>query len=251
LDVYPTSGNVQQGNNLLTNITITYIHGSPETITLSASGGPIGTNYFFFNQTGTPTSSKIFTTNLTINVPSSASSNQYLMNITSTSNSGKTHSTSCTLSVLNAEIQVSGTVIAKSSDDIYPTQIQFVSSATNKTYTAVVITTPASPSAAMLIQQGTYSVSLPNQQTYHVICIWTRLVGPWVSPSDAATGTFDGGTLTVNGAAGVTSIKQDYSGYLFNRNLKTSRSYAFRFKTIRSLSRSSTSMALALVDTSQ
>ena len=212
LEVNPTSGIVQQGNSLLTNITLTYVQGSPETVTLGASGGPDGAIYSFSNPKGTPTFINAFTSNLTISIPSSTATNSYSVNVTATANNGKIYFQSYTLTVLDGTIQVSGTVAAKSSDDIYPTQIQFVNTATNLTYTAIVKTTAGSPPTPRLIQQGTYVISLPNQQSYHVICTWTRLVGPWVSPSDAVTGIFDGGTLYVNVAVGVTSMTRDFSG---------------------------------------
>ena len=59
LDVYPSSGTVQQGTSLLTNITIAYVQGSPQTVTLNASGGPDGTTYSFSSPTGSPNFSNI------------------------------------------------------------------------------------------------------------------------------------------------------------------------------------------------
>jgi len=75
----------------------------------------------------------------------------------------------------------------------HPTQIQFVNTATSLTYTATVNT-----------DNGFYTISLPNQQSYNVICRWQGLLG--------SSGTFDGGTLYVNSGVGVTSITKDYSG---------------------------------------
>ncbi len=210
--VYPSRGTVQQGSSLQISVNLTYLQGTPEAVTLRASGGPEGTSYSFSNQTGTPTEAAPFTCNLTVMVPASASTEAYLINVTAAADKGKIYSLPLELSVLNVNIQVSGTVTVRSSEPIYPTEIQFVNTATNQTYTAIVTTTPTSPSAAMLIQQGTYSISLPNHQIYHATCTWTRLFGPWISPSDALHGTFVGGTLDIDCGVGVTSITRDYSG---------------------------------------
>jgi hypothetical protein len=53
-------------------------------------------------------------------------------------------------------------------------------------------------------------ISLPNQQSYKVICTWDRLFGPWSTESDAPNGTFSGGTLNVNCAAGVSSLTTSF-----------------------------------------
>jgi hypothetical protein len=136
LGVYPTNGTVQQVSSLVTNINVTYIQGSPQNVTLTASGGPDGTVYDFSKQTGTPFNSGGFTSNLTINVPAMASTDIYTVNVTSTAVNGKTYSNAYTLTVLNAEIQVSGTVVLNSRNDIVPSQIEFVNG--NSTYTAAV-----------------------------------------------------------------------------------------------------------------
>ena len=54
LDVSPTSGTVQQGNSIQTTVTIISVQGSPETVTLSASGGPNGATYSFDKVSGIP-----------------------------------------------------------------------------------------------------------------------------------------------------------------------------------------------------
>ncbi len=211
--VSSSSNTVQKGGSLQINVNVTYLRGEPETVALSASGGPDGATYSFSNQTGTPTNIAPFSCNLTIMVPASASTEIYVINVTACAANGKNYSLPFELSVLDADIQVSGTVTVKSSEPIYPTEIQFVNVATNQTYKAIVNTTPSSPSAAVLVQQGRYSISLPNHESYRVTCTWTRLLGPWgVSPSDELHGTFEGGTLDVDCAGGVTSIVRDYSG---------------------------------------
>ncbi len=211
--VSSSSNTVQKGGSLQINVNVTYLQGTPETVALGASGGPDEATYSFSNQTGTPTDIAPFSCDLTVMVPASASAEIYVINVTACAANGKNYSLPFEVSVLDVDIQVSGTVIVKSSEPIYPTEIQFVSVATNQTYKAIVNTTPTSPSAAVLVQQGRYSISLPNHQSYRVTCTWTRLLGPWgVSPFDELHGTFDGGTLDVDCEVGVTSIVRDYSG---------------------------------------
>ena len=65
-----------------------------------------------------------------------ASTDIYTVNVTSTAVNGKTYSNAYTLTVLNAEIQVSGTVVLNSRNDIVPSQKEFVNG--NSTYTAAV-----------------------------------------------------------------------------------------------------------------
>ena len=210
--VSPSSSTVQQGSSLQLTVNVTYLQGTPEAVSLSASGGPNGTAYRFSNQTGTPTDIDPFSCNLTVMVPASASTDMYVINVTASTAKGKNYSLPCELSVLDADIQVSGTVTIKSTEPIYPTEIQFVNTATNQTYKAIVNTTQSSPSAAVLVQQGRYSISLPNHQSYRVTCTWTRAPVPWGSPSAELHGTFDGGTLDVDCGVGVTSLARDYSG---------------------------------------
>ncbi len=213
LAVSSSSNTVQKGGSLQINVSVTYLQGAPETVALSASGGPDGATYSFSNQTGTPTAIAPFSCNLTVMVPASASVEIYVINVTAAAANRKTYSLPCEISVLDVDIQVSGTVTVKSSEPIYPTEIQFVNTATNQTYKAIVNTTPSSPSSAVLVQQGRYSISLPNHQSYRVTCTWTRLLGPWgVSPTDELRGTFDGGSLDVDCAVGVTSIVRDFPG---------------------------------------
>jgi hypothetical protein len=212
MEVYPASGSVQQGSSLQITLDVTYLQGTPETVALRAYGGPDGTTYTFLNQTGTPTPNASFTSNLAVKVPASGSTGVYHVNVTSAAENGKTYSALCELLVMNADINVAGSVTVRSSEPIYPTEIQFINTATNQTYTTIVITKASSPPAAVLIQKGTYSILLPNHQSYRVTCTWTRLFGPWISPSDAFHGTFDAGILSVDCGVGVTSMAEDYSG---------------------------------------
>jgi len=208
LGIYPTNGTVLQGCPSTTSVNVTIVQGSPEAVTLTASGGPNGTVCDFTNQTGTPALNGVFTSNLTISIPSSAPKGTYLVNVTSTAANGKNYTASYTLSVVNAEILVSGTVNLSSSPTIVPSQIEFVNAHSN--YTAYVHFDLINYSG--LIQHGTYSISLPNQQTYSVICVWSDFSGTVPGFSSITTGTFDWGTLAVIGGVGDTSMTRDYTG---------------------------------------
>jgi len=95
----------------------------------------------------------------------------------------------------NEVIQVSGTVTT-TGWEIPPTQIQFTNTATGLTYTAV--------------QNGSYTISLPNLQSYNVICTWGGLA--FNSSGIAISGIqMVPGTLKVNAGVGVTSMTQDFS----------------------------------------
>ena len=94
----------------------------------------------------------------------------------------------------NEIIQVSGTVTA-TGFEIPPTQIQFTNTATGLTYAATV-------------QNGSYSISLPNQQSYNVICTWGGLT---FNATGIAISGIQMGTLNVNAGVGVTSMTQDFS----------------------------------------
>ena len=95
----------------------------------------------------------------------------------------------------NEVIQVSGTVTT-TGWEIPPTQIQFTNIATGLTYTAV--------------ENGSYTISLPNLQSYNVICTWGGLT--FNSSGIAISGIqMMPGTLKVNAGVGVTSMTQNFS----------------------------------------
>jgi hypothetical protein len=212
LSGYSTNGTTKQGNSLVTSFAIDYVNGTPEQVTLFASGGPNGTTFTFGSQTGTPTKSNPFNFTLTIAVPAQAPSDIYAINITSTASNSRTNSISYALTVLNAEIQVSGRVTANQFDDMWPTKIEFASTANNETYSADVHTTSGSRSSGGLIQTGTYSVSLPNHQSYRVICSWVEfaMFSPPASGGQGS-GTFEGANLIINGGVGEASVSANYS----------------------------------------
>jgi hypothetical protein len=185
LNVSPTGGTVMQGRSIQTSVSLSLSNGSPEQVTLSASGGPSDVTYDFSPSTGSPD----FTSTLTITIPNSVPTDAYTVTVTA-SGGGKTYSNTYTISVLSARITVSGTVTA-TGIGASPTGIQFISEETGLTYTGS-------------MNGNSYSISLPNQQAYNVVCSWRGFLGN--------TGTFDGGTLTVNAGVGSTTMTQNFAG---------------------------------------
>lgn len=185
LSVTPAGGTVMQGKSIQTSVSIALSSGSPEQVTLSASGGPNGVTYNFETPKGSPD----FTSTLTVSVPDSVPTSAYSFTVTATGG-GKTYSTSYTLSVLSAKVTVSGTITTIGLGT-HPSGIKFVNTETGLTYTGA-------------LNGNSYSITLQNQQAYAVTCSWQGLL--W------STGEFSGGTLTVDAGVGTTMMIQDFSG---------------------------------------
>ena len=115
LEVYPVNGTVRQGNNVSTNVKITYLQGSSQNVTLTSTG-PKGVTFNFSNQTGTPSLGDMFTSNLTINVPDWVPTGVYSINVTSYVVNGEMNSCEYSLLVLDAEIHLSGTAVVNSNN---------------------------------------------------------------------------------------------------------------------------------------
>lgn len=216
LTVYPSNGSLKQGSTAITEVNVTYVKGVGETVTLEAFGGPEGATYAFSNQTIDLTSDRSLTSNLSIDIPSSAVAGIYLVNVTTTAENGKTYIVSYTLTILNVEIQVSGTITDNSNNQAWPTQIQFVPQ--TKTYNISSFTTSVNLDLTHfngIINHGTYSIALPIQENYTVIITWNAWppneIGPLPNPSDIQSGTVVYGTITINCSIGVTSITQDFT----------------------------------------
>lgn len=126
---------------------------------------------------------------MTITLPSNAPTAAYSLTITALGG-GVSRSAVYTISVLSARVTVSGTVTTTGLGT-HPTAIQFVNTVTGATFTAAVVS-------------NSYSIELPNQQTYSVTVSWSGLLG--------ASGSFDAGTLRVNAGVGTTTMSQNFSG---------------------------------------
>lgn len=203
-----------QAQNLTIAVQATCIEGQPEPITLSVNGGPNGTLYQFSNQTGTPTQTRPFTSNLTIHIPQSTSSGVYLIDLASNASTQTSH-VSFNLTILNAEIQVFGNVTIDSKVylegvtlDVIPTYIVFGSNTTGETYQAKVhrfTDTDLAPG-----RTGNYSIILPNQQNYHVefLCF---TYDHFIPVARVATNV-DRGHYTVSCGEGINSVMVDFIG---------------------------------------
>jgi hypothetical protein len=210
LSVFPINGTAMQGETIETNITVTYLQGQPQPVTLAATNNSTFAQINLSNATGIPRPNEPYISNLTIQILDSAQSSILSINVTGNSNNKNKYSTAYSLEILNSQIQISGTVSTPSKiASIYPIKLQFVNLKTNITYNAT-LQYPSLPKASTLQQQAIYNISLPNQQTYRVIGTWGRLYGPWSSSSDLPEGTFDCGILQVDCRVGETTINKDY-----------------------------------------
>jgi hypothetical protein len=180
-----SSGTVMQGNSIQTTVNINGVSGNPQTVTLSGDSGTSGIQCSFNPASNTPD----FSSTLTMSVPTSTPTSAYSVTITATGG-GATHSTSYTISVLSAQVYVSGTVVTTGLGT-HPTQIQFADQQTGLTYTGS-------------LSDTSYSITLQNQHTYTVTVSWAGLL--WSS------GTYNGGSLYVNAGVGVTTQTANYSG---------------------------------------
>ena len=177
MSVYPANGTVQQGKNVTANLDITYLQRSIQNVTLTANGGPNGTTFMFSTQTGTLSVNDSFVGTVLIYVPESAIAGTYRVNITSTAATGKTYSDQYELTVQNVEIQVSGKIYVDSSNNTFPTQIQFLSHAS--TNPAPSTSAPVRLNVGVLFSGvetiGDFTVSIANQQMYTVIIKWESI----------------------------------------------------------------------------
>jgi hypothetical protein len=180
---------IMQGENTVDSVTVELTsipNGFVPSVSLSADSGSSGIQCTFDVMSGSPT----FYSNVAISVPDSTSTGAYSVIVTGTGG-GMTHSSALTISVLSAKVYVSGTV-KTTGTGTSPTQIQFVDTQSDLTYTASLSGT-------------SYSVNLQNEHTYTVTVTWKGLLGN--------TGTYNGGSLYVYAPVGSTSMtQQNFSG---------------------------------------
>jgi hypothetical protein len=200
LALNPDNDAVTLGGNTTITVEATYLNGTIHPITLSASGGPDGTTYSFTQQTVEPSKTKAASSNLTINVPSSAAAGTYAINITAATAEGKANIKTYTLVVLSDEILVKGKVTANRWIGVYPTKIAFINVNTNEVYTAPV-------EAASGSQTGTYNITVPNHQIYKIICSCNYTPASGHSSFRA----FEPMWFTVDCAPGVATLTKDFT----------------------------------------
>lgn len=175
LDISPSNATVMQGNSVQIKVTVTYLQGLPENVTLSLAGVPrIGdytADYSFSPRQGSPSNESSFNSTLTIHVSGAVPTNTYNITVNSAANNGKTYSSPYTLSVISSEVLLSGRIDARIG--CVPTQMIFerlsAAGATIETFTAPV-------------ESGQFNITLPNSQ-------WYAVSYNWVSPDGASSGT--------------------------------------------------------------
>ena len=215
LRIYPNNGTIMQAQNLTIKVDATYLKGTPEPVTLSASGGPNGTIYQFSSQTGTPNATQPFSSNLTIFAPALAASGSYFIDISSNANTQTSRAT-FNLIVVSVEIQVSGTVTIISQVtingviiDVIPTDILFESNTAGQAYQAKInrfTDTSFAPG-----KTGNYSISLPNQQSYRV-GFYCFSYPHFVPVFRVATSSNENSYFTVDCDAGIDSMIANFTG---------------------------------------
>lgn len=166
LEVASVNGTVLQGNSVNVNVSISYLQGDPENITLTASGIPVNTDYSFSQSRGFPTNNNTFNSILTLYVPKTVPTDSYLITINSTAENGKSYTFPYTLFVLDSGILVSGRV--DGGVDVIPTEIMFrvvenSGELTNKFTT--------------LVEDGNYEIYLLNNKFYYFAVCWEKLDG--------------------------------------------------------------------------
>jgi hypothetical protein len=186
MSISSSSGTVLQGESQSISVYVTYVSGKYDNVALSGNVGSSGIQCSFDPATSTPD----FTSKLTMSVPSSTPTEVYSIVVTAQS-SNVTRTAAYTMSVLSAQVVVTGKVTTVGLGT-HPTQIQFVDSQTGVTYTG------------SMSEDGAYYITLQNQHSYNVVCYWSGLLG--------ISGTFEGGSLYVNAPVGYTTMSKDFSG---------------------------------------
>jgi len=143
---------VIQGNNLQAKVYVASI-GKAENITLTSNSSSSGINCIFEPSTGESN----FTSILAVNVPDSTPTGNYSIIITAFG-TGQEQKASFVVSVLSANVTVSGSIIVYHLW-IPPTEVQFINTETQVVYKAP-------------INNNSYCISLPVNQTYGIEGDW-------------------------------------------------------------------------------
>ena len=146
-----------QGNDIQDNVTIIYLQGLAENITLNATGLPPDANYIFSKFERSTTNNNTLTSKLTVHISKTVALDSYNITVKSTADSGKTYSALYNLLVISKEVSVSGTITTNK--ERTPTQITFQllwkPNASTQTFTAP-------------IQSGSYEINFPNNEFFAV-----------------------------------------------------------------------------------
>jgi hypothetical protein len=187
LTISPTYDTIMQGESVKIYMSVAFVEGSLENVTLNVSGIPVHA-YAAFNQPqGSPTNSSAFNSTLTITTSTALPSSTYNITINATADNGKARNTTYVLSVLNSKVTVSGTITAKG---ITPTKITFQEISPSGGLTGATFTGGIN---------GIYYISLPNKALFAVSIDWMN--------TDGSKGTHNFILpFSVDAGVGVTSI---------------------------------------------
>jgi len=167
LDIIPENGAVLQGTSININVSISYLQGNYENITLEASEIPADADYVFNQSQGFPTNDTTFNSILTVYVSEAVPTDSYLITISATSQNGKSYSRTHSLFVLDSGILVSGNI--NGGIDVIPTEIIF---------RVVENTGKITHRFAAMVEEGLYELFLPNNKFYYVAVRWEMIDGP-------------------------------------------------------------------------
>ena len=215
LTAIPNNSTIRQGGNTTIAVEAACLDGNALPVMLSAAGGPNGTLYQFSNQTGTPTAAQPFNSYLTLILPTSTAQGSYLIDVSANSTK-QVRQAAVNLTVVDAEIEVSGavtintqTTVSGVTMDVIPTDIFFTSTTTGQSYQAKIhryTDTTLAPG-----KTGSYSISLPNLQSYSVD-FYCFSFPHYIPVLEVAKNGIENGGFTVNCAVGVTSISANFTG---------------------------------------
>jgi len=191
--------NVIQGNNLQALVNVTSI-GKAENVTLSSNSGSSGINCTLEPSMGKSN----FTSTLTMSVSDSTPTGNYSITITASDKGGAVNASSV-ISVLSADVTVSGSVnivVLPGFEVSSLAGIQFTDVQTGNVTTFRFTFAPQSSNPV-----GNYSVTLKNGHTYSVTIsyYYGAIIGGMQPASDYIE------TFTVNAPAGQTAITENFT----------------------------------------
>ncbi|AIC15154.1 InlB B-repeat-containing protein [Nitrososphaera viennensis] len=235
LSLNPSSGTVQQGGSVQTTVTTTLLSGTSTSVSLSASGGPLGTSFTFSPASGNPT----FASTLTINIPSNVATGTYQVTVAGSGGGvSRTATYQLTISSQTAQpfnyalsVSPSSLSIAKGSSAQTTVSVDLLAGssaqavALSSTGQPSGVTVSFNPSSGNPTFKSTMSISVSsaaNAGTYTLtitgtsgaLAKSTTLTLTIVNAADFALSATPGTLIVHQGSAGSTTIKIDaVNGY--------------------------------------
>ena len=155
--VSPIDKSMMQGQTISTNITVSYLQGTPQPVSLNVITNSESIQTILSNPTGIPKPNEPYTSNLTICISNSAKPDIYQITVTSNSNNQK-HSSIYNMTIIDSEINVFGTFNVSSNESIFPYRLQFVSQQNYAIYSAT-LNYPSMQKTSTNQQQAIYNVN--------------------------------------------------------------------------------------------